>query len=115
MRVLGAAVLIMESMIMGFALLLAGKGQSSLVIAFGAVIAVLFIVAGGMLKSRIGWILGSLLQIAAIGFGAFVTPSISWESYLAGSGFVRLSWGARARPPEQPSLRARGASRRFTY
>ena len=74
MRVLGAAVLIMESMIMGFALLLAGKGQSSLVIAFGAVIAVLFIVVGGMLKSRIGWILGSLLQIAAIGFGAFVTP-----------------------------------------
>ena len=74
MRVLGAAVLMMESMVMGFALLLAGKHHSSAVLISGGGIAILFIVAGGLLKVKIGWVLGSVLQIAAISYGVFVTP-----------------------------------------
>ncbi|MCX6429272.1 MAG: DUF4233 domain-containing protein [Actinobacteria bacterium] len=64
MRILGAAVLAMESLVMGFALLLATKDHSSLSIAIGGCIAIAFLLCAGLLKRTFGWILGSLLQIA---------------------------------------------------
>ena len=67
---------------MGFALLLAGKHESTPVIISGAIIAILFILAGGMLKSKFGWILGSALQIAAVAYGVFVTPMFFLFKYL---------------------------------
>ena len=69
---------------MGFALLLAGKHESTPVIISGAIIAILFILAGGMLKSKFGWILGSALQIAAVAYGVFVTPMFFLGALFAG-------------------------------
>ncbi|HEX7405060.1 MAG TPA: DUF4233 domain-containing protein [Candidatus Nanopelagicaceae bacterium] len=74
MKVLGAAVLAMESLVMGFALLLAQKHQSTMALFAGGSIAVLFLFTAGLLKRRFGWILGSILQIAMIGYGIIVTP-----------------------------------------
>jgi len=74
MKVLGAAVLAMEALVMGFALLLAQKHQSAMALFAGGIIAVLFLFTAGLLKRRFGWILGSILQIAMIGYGIIVTP-----------------------------------------
>lgn len=76
MRVLGSAVLVMQFFIMGFAMLIAKNEDSSTVIV-GAIIAVLFLLTPGLLKKRAGWILGSVLQVAMIGY-AFVVPSLAF-------------------------------------
>ena len=58
MRTLASSVLIMEVFIMGFAMLLAKDNQSSLAIIIGIVVALLMLLTPGLLKKRIGWILG---------------------------------------------------------
>ena len=76
MRVLGSAVLSMEFLIMGFAMLLAKDQHDSSVIIYGAVVMFLMIYAIRLLKKRSGWILGSLLQIAMAAY-SFVVPSMA--------------------------------------
>jgi hypothetical protein len=75
MRVLGSAVLVMEFFIMGFAMLVAEQHETSTIIA-GATIAILFLLTPGLLKKRIGWILGSALQFLMIGYSV-VVPSLA--------------------------------------
>lgn len=75
MRVLGSAVLVMEFFIMGFAMLVAEQHETSTIVA-GAAIAILFLLTPGLLKKRMGWILGSLLQLALIGYSV-VVPSLA--------------------------------------
>lgn len=75
MRVLGSAVLVMEFFIMGFAMLAAKEHESSTIIA-GVMIALLFLLTPGLLKKRVGWILGSILQFLLIGY-AVVVPALA--------------------------------------
>ncbi len=84
---LASSVLIMEVFIMGFAMLLAKDNQSSLAIIIGIVIALLMLLTPGLLKKRIGWILGSLLQIAMIGYSVFV-PSMAFVGALFGGLWI---------------------------
>jgi len=74
MKVLASAVLTMEIMVMGFAVLLASKDHSASTLVWGGVIAALLVVSAATLRSRVGWILGSALQIALIGYGFVTTP-----------------------------------------
>jgi len=76
MRVLGASVLVMESMVMGFALLLAMKDQSTLALVIGSLISLALFLTAGLLKRRSGWIIASLLQVAMAGY-SFVVPALS--------------------------------------
>ena len=76
MRVLGASVLVMESMVMGFALLLAMKDQSTLALVIGSLISLALFLTAGLLKRRSGWIIASLLQMAMAGY-SFVVPALS--------------------------------------
>lgn len=85
MRVLGASVLAMESIVMGFALLLAKDNHSATVLWLGATIAFFMIISAGLLKKKFGWILGTLLQIAMVAYGAFV-PSL----FIMGAIFMGL-------------------------
>lgn len=87
MRMLASSVLIMEVFIMGFAMLLAKDNQSSLAIIIGIVIALFMLLAPGLLKKRIGWILGSLLQVAMIGYAVFV-PSMAFVGALFGGLWI---------------------------
>lgn len=80
MRVLGSAVLVMEFFIMGFAMLVAEQHETSTIVA-GAVIAILFLLTPGLLKKKSGWILGSLLQLALIGYSV-VVPSLAFLAIL---------------------------------
>lgn len=75
MRVLGSAVLVMESLIMGFALLLARNDASTMSIYLGIILALLLLVTPGILKKKTGWILGSLLQVAML-FYSLIVPSL---------------------------------------
>ena len=71
MRVLGSAVLAMEFLVIGFAMLLTKDGDA-FAIWMGTLIAVLTLVAAGLMKKKIGQILGYSLQIALIAYGFFV-------------------------------------------
>lgn len=72
MRVLASAVLVMESFSIGFALLIAMKDVNGVPIIYGAVISIALLLAPGLLKRRVGWVLGWLLQAAMLGFGFVV-------------------------------------------
>lgn len=73
MRVLGSTVLVMESLTMGFALLIAMNSTDTWQLLLGGVVAILLLLTPGLLKRKSGWILGSLLQVPMVGFGTVVT------------------------------------------
>ena len=72
MRVLGASVLVMESICVGFALLLAMKNQSAAALIIGSIISLLLFLCAGLLKKRTGWIFASILQVAMAGYSVVV-------------------------------------------
>lgn len=76
MRVLGASVLVMESICVGFALLLAMKNQSGTALVIGSLISLLLFLSVALLKKRMGWIIASLLQIAMAAY-SIVVPSFA--------------------------------------
>jgi hypothetical protein len=76
MRVLGSAVLSMEFLIMGFAMLLAKDNHGTSTIIYGFVVMFLMIYSIRLLKKRSGWILGSILQIAMAAY-TFAVPSMA--------------------------------------
>jgi len=75
MKILGASVLIAESMTMGLAILLAMKDASNAAIIYGCVVSFLLFVAAGLIRRSGGFVIGSLMQVAMIGFG-FVEPAL---------------------------------------
>jgi len=76
MRVLGSAVLSMEFLVMGFAMLLAKDEHGSGTLIYGAAIMLLMIFAIRLLKKRSGWIVGSFLQAAMAAYSLAV-PSMA--------------------------------------
>jgi len=74
MKVLGASVLLAESMTMGFAILLAMKDQSSAAVIYGCVISFLLFVSAALVRRPGGFVIGSIMQVAMISFG-FVVPA----------------------------------------
>ena len=88
MRILGATVLVMESMTLGFAILLATKDQPTAALIYGSVISLLLFLTAGILKRRSGLYVGSVLQVFMISFGFFV-PSF----FIIGVIFLGL-WAA---------------------
>jgi hypothetical protein len=87
MRVLGSAVLVMEFFVMGFAMLLAKDSHGTTAIIIGAIIALLLLLTPGILKKRMGWILGSLLQFLMIGY-AVVVPSMAIVGVIFGGLWI---------------------------
>lgn len=85
MKVLGAAVLVAESLTLGFAILLAMKDASSTAIIYGCVVAFLLFAAAGFIRRPGGFVFASILQVAMIAFG-FVEPSF----FIIGVVFIGL-------------------------
>ena len=81
---LARSVLVMEIFIMGFALLLAKDLPDSEGLIFGGVIALLAFLAAGMLKQRIGWVLGWLVQVLMIAYGFVVFTMFFLGALFAG-------------------------------
>ena len=85
MKVLGASVLVMESLTLGFAILLATKSHSTVALVYGSIISLLLFLCAGLLKRRSGFYLGSILQAFMFAFG-FAIPAF----FLIGAVFVGL-------------------------
>ena len=87
MRILGSAVLVMEFLIMCFAMLIAKDIHEPSTIIAGSVIAILLLLTPGLLKKRTGWILGSVLQLLVIGY-AVVVPSMAIVGLIFGGLWI---------------------------
>jgi hypothetical protein len=85
MRVLSAAVLTMEAFVMGFAVLLAMGEHTGGALGIGGALAIALLLNAGLMKKKTGWIIGSALQIAMIGYGYILTPM-----YFMGALFAAL-------------------------
>jgi hypothetical protein len=85
MRVLSAAVLSMEAFVMGFAVLLAMGEHTGGVLALGGALAIALLLNAGLMKKKVGWVIGSALQLAMIGYGYVVT-----SMYFMGALFAAL-------------------------
>ena len=84
MRILGSAVLVMESLVMGFALLLAMDSHGALALTLGGVLAIAFLFTTAIMKSKTGWIVGSFLQVAMLAYGFVVTAMFAMGTLFAG-------------------------------
>ncbi|MFI6994683.1 DUF4233 domain-containing protein [Nonomuraea wenchangensis] len=76
MRRLGASVLGMEAIVAGLitpVAIVVGKVQPALAVTVGIGLAVLCVVAAGLLKKPVGYLLGSVVQVLAIASGFLVT------------------------------------------
>lgn len=91
MRVLGASVLTMEAMVIGFALLVAKDLSVRTEVPagiIGAVLALAALLGAGTLRYRVGWIIGTGVQVGLILLG-IVVPMM----YVLGAVFAAL-WAA---------------------
>jgi hypothetical protein len=77
----------MEFFIMGFAMLLAKDNHGTSTIVAGAIIALLMLLTPGLLKKRVGWILGSILQFLMIGY-AVVVPAMAIVGLIFGGLWI---------------------------
>jgi hypothetical protein len=75
----------MESLLMGFALLIAKDSATTDQLTLGGVLALLFLLTAGLLKRSGGYLLGSILQLCLIGYG-LVVP----QMYYMGGLFLIL-------------------------
>jgi hypothetical protein len=75
----------MESLLMGFALLIAKDSATTDQLILGGVLALLFLLTAGLLKRSGGYLLGSILQLCLIGYG-LVVP----QMYYMGGLFLIL-------------------------
>ena len=107
MRVLSAAVLTMEAFVMGFAFLLAMGEHTGSVLTLGGVIAIAALLTAGLMKKRIGWIIGSILQVAMIGYGYFVTPMYFMGALFAGLWVTAFLVGRKGEAIRAELLRQR--------
>lgn len=82
---LGSSVLVMEAFTMGFALLIAMNSSDTWQLVLGGALAVALLLTPGLLKRKSGWIIGSILQVPLVGYGAVVT-----SMYVLGGIFAML-------------------------
>ena len=110
MRVLGSAVLAMESLVMGFALLLAMEKHGALALSLGGALAVAILLTAGLMKRMTGWYVGSLWQLCLIGYGVVVPAmyflgalfAVLWVSaYLIGRKGEAIRAAMLANPPAE--------------
>jgi len=107
MRVLASAVLVMESFSLGFALLIAMKDHNGSPIIYGALIALALLLAPGLLKRRVGWVLGWLLQGAMLGFGLVVNSFLIIGIIFLGLWFAAILVGRKGEAARAALLASR--------
>ena len=95
MRVMAAAVLVMESLLMGFALLIAMGDASSTALWLGSLLSFLLFINAGFLKKKFGYVIGSLLQIALISYGFVVKQMFFMGALFGGLWIAALYLGRK--------------------
>jgi hypothetical protein len=97
----------MEAFVMGFAVLLAMGEHTGGVLTLGGVIAIAALLTAGLMKKRIGWIIGSILQVAMIGYGYFVTSMYFMGALFAGLWVTAFLVGRKGEAIRAELLRQR--------
>jgi hypothetical protein len=97
----------MEAFVMGFAVLLAMGEHTGSVLTLGGVIAIAALLTAGLMKKRIGWIIGSILQVAMIGYGYFVTSMYFMGALFAGLWITAFLVGRKGEAIRAELLRQR--------
>ncbi len=95
MKVLARSVLVMESITMGFALLLVRLDNDGSELLIGSVIALLLFLNAGLLRSRFGWWLGHALQIAVILYGLVIPTMFFMGAVFAALWVAALYFGRK--------------------
>jgi hypothetical protein len=95
MRIMCATVLTMESILMGFALLIAKDQATSLQMWLGGALSILFLLTAGMLKRKGGYLLGSILQFLIIGYGYVISLMFYMGGLFAALWVVAIFLGRR--------------------
>ena len=106
MKVLASSVLAMEIMVMGFAVLLASKNHSGSALLMGGVVAALLVIAAATLRFFVGWVLGSALQFALIGYGFVATPLFFLGTLFAGLWIAAIVVGRKGEAAPAARLKA---------
>lgn len=75
----------MEFLLMGFAMLSAKDNSTGWQVALGGVIGLIALFSAGLLKKRVGWIIGSAIQLGVFFYG-FIVPTM----FFIGGLFVAL-------------------------
>ena len=110
MRVLGSAVLAMEFLVMGFALLLAMENHGALALSLGGALAVAILLTAGAMKKMTGWYLGTIWQVALIAYGVVVPAmyflgglfAVLWVcAFYIGRKGEAIRAGLLANPPKE--------------
>ena len=73
----------MEALIMGFALLLAMENHGAVALSLGGLLALACLLTAGLMKKKIGWLIGTALQVGLIAYG-LVVPSMYFIGALFG-------------------------------
>ncbi len=110
MRVLGASVLVMESLSLSFAILLAIKAHSTAGIIYGSILCLLLFLTAGLLKRRSGFYIGSILQIFTLAFGVFI-PSFYVIGAIFGALWVAAIFVGRKGEAARAALLAQAAKK----
>lgn len=92
---MAAAVLVMESLLMGFALLIAMGDASSTELWLGSILSFLLFITAGILKRKSGYLIGSLLQIALISYGVVVVQMYFMGTLFSGLWIAALILGRK--------------------
>ncbi len=106
MKVLASSVLAMEIMVMGFAVLFASKNHSGYALIWGGVVAALLAIAAATLRSFVGWVLGSILQLALISYGFVATPLFFLGTLFAGLWIAAIVVGRKGEATRAALLKA---------
>jgi hypothetical protein len=97
----------MESFSIGFALLIAMKDVDGAPIIYGAAIAIALLLAPGLLKRRVGWVLGWALQVAMLGFGLVVNSFLIIGLIFAGLWIAAILVGRKGEAARAALLASR--------
>ena len=95
MRVLAAAVLVMESLLMGFALLIAMGDASTTALWLGSLLSFLLFITAGLLKRKSGYLIGSVLQFGLIAYGLVVSQMYFMGALFGGLWIAALYLGRK--------------------
>ena len=91
---------------MGFAVLLASKDHGTSTLIWGGVLAAFLAVAAATLRMHVGWILGSALQVALIGYGFVATPLFFLGTLFSGLWIAAIIVGRKGEAARAAFLKA---------
>ena len=85
------------------------EDHGSFAIAIGSVIAISCLLTAGLMKKKVGWIIGSILQLALIAYGVVVTPMYFMGALFGGLWVAAYYFGRKGEAIRADLLAQRAA------